>query len=62
MTYVLTPAQSMQSDIRRVATERLDDAIELLSGLTTSTPAEIEQGVHEVRKRCKEVRGLARLV
>lgn len=62
MAYVLTPAESMQSDIRRVATERLDDAIKLLGTLTASAPAEIEQGVHEVRKRCKEVRGLARLV
>ena len=62
MSYVLTPAESMQSEIRRVATERLDDAIGMLDGLTASEPTEIEQAVHEVRKRCKEVRGLARLV
>ena len=62
MAYVLTPTESTQSEIHRVATERLDDAIGSLDGLTGSEPVEIEEAVHEVRKRCKEVRGLARLI
>jgi CYTH domain-containing protein/CHAD domain-containing protein len=62
MAYFLTPKKSAQSEIRRVATERVEDAIGLLDGLAGSTPAEIEEAVHEVRKRCKELRGLARLV
>jgi CYTH domain-containing protein/CHAD domain-containing protein len=62
MAYLLSPTESTESEIRRAATERLDDAIGLLDGLTGSEPAEIEEAVHKVRKRCKEVRGLARLV
>jgi CHAD domain-containing protein len=43
--------------VRRVATERLDDAIGRLGDIDDP-----ETAVHEARKRCKEVRGLARLV
>lgn len=60
MRYVLTPAHSTQRDVRRVARECLDDAIERLDAVLS--PDDIETSVHEVRKRCKETRGLARLV
>jgi CYTH domain-containing protein/CHAD domain-containing protein len=55
----------MRKEVRRVAGERLDDAIErleLLERAETADAAAIEEAVHSVRKRCKEVRGLARLV
>jgi CYTH domain-containing protein/CHAD domain-containing protein len=49
-------------EVRRVATERLDEAIEMLERLDQANAAEIEDAVHDTRKRCKEVRALARLV
>ena len=62
MAYRLDPSTSTRDEVRRVADERLGKAIVLLDGLRGSNPAEIEDAVHEVRKRCKETRGLARLV
>ncbi len=62
MAYRLEPSASTQDEVRRVANERLSKAIVLLDGLSGSGPNEIEDAVHEVRKRCKETRGLARLV
>ena len=62
MAYRLDPSASTQDEVRRVADERLGQAISLLEGLRESNPAEIEEAVHKVRKRCKETRGLARLV
>ena len=62
MAYRLDPSASTQDEVQRVATERLSEAILLLEGLRGSNPAQIEEAVHEVRKRCKETRGLARLV
>ncbi len=62
MAYRLEPSASTQDEVRRVANERLGKAIVLLDGLSGSGPDEIEDAVHEVRKRCKETRGLARLV
>jgi CYTH domain-containing protein/CHAD domain-containing protein len=48
--------------LARAARERIDDALARLDGLDDASPAEIEEAVHEVRKRCKEVRGLAELI
>lgn len=62
MAYRLDPSMSTRDEVRRVADERLGEAIVLLDELRGSSPAEIEDAVHEVRKRCKETRGLARLV
>ncbi len=62
MAYRLDPSASTQDEVRRVADERLTKGIVLLDGLRGSSPDEIEEAVHEVRKRCKETRGLARLV
>jgi len=62
MAYVLTPRRSMQRDIHRVARERLGDAIERLDAVIARDDPDIETAIHEVRKRCKETRGLARLV
>jgi CYTH domain-containing protein/CHAD domain-containing protein len=61
MGYVLDPAGTMQDEVCRVAAERLDAAIEQLEAVGAGT-VDAETAVHEVRKRCKETRGLARLV
>ena len=45
--------------VRRVAREQIDGA---LAGLAEPSRLGIEETVHDVRKRCKKVRGLARLV
>jgi CYTH domain-containing protein/CHAD domain-containing protein len=70
MGFVLDPEVSVRRDVRRVAREQLGEAIELLdrtieSSRATGVPQSAhsaEETVHEVRKRCKSVRGLARLV
>ena len=62
MAYALAPSRSIEQEIRRIAFERLDDAIHRLDRLEGASGSEIEDSVHEVRKRCKETRGLARLV
>jgi CHAD domain-containing protein len=61
VVYVLEPARSVTHEVRRVAYERLDEALEILDALGADG-AEIEESVHEVRKRCKESRAIARLV
>ncbi|MCP5024933.1 MAG: CHAD domain-containing protein [Actinomycetia bacterium] len=45
-----------------MAIEALDHALHLLESLAGADPDAIEEGVHEVRKRTKEVRGLARML
>lgn len=62
MAYVLDPAAPVPREVRRVARSRLAEAIEILEGLDGADGEHIEEAVHDVRKRCKEVRGLARLV
>lgn len=66
MGYVLEPNKRIQREVRGVATERLDDAIGRLDQLLAPDPSDpvvdLETVVHEVRKRCKACRGLARLV
>jgi CHAD domain-containing protein len=62
VAYVLDPAARLSRDVRRVARDRLDDAIETLDQLGAQRAGATEEAVHDVRKRCKEVRGLARLV
>jgi CYTH domain-containing protein/CHAD domain-containing protein len=59
----LDPGKRLQQEVRRVAAERLDGAIEHL-GQALADPAQhdLEVAVHEARKRCKWSRGLARLV
>lgn len=52
---------SVTYEVRRATHERLDEALELLDGLDQDG-ADIEQAVHDVRKRCKEARAIARLV
>ncbi len=62
MALTLEPMAHLPDEFRRVALERLDIALDHLAGMDGMGPAEIEDAVHDVRKRCKEVRAIARLV
>jgi CYTH domain-containing protein/CHAD domain-containing protein len=62
MEDALRPRRRTRRELTRAARERLDDALELLDGLDDASAEEIEDAVHQVRKRCKEVRGLAELI
>ena len=62
MAFVLEQSASVTREVRRVTRERLDEAISMLSDLDESSADEIEHAIHGVRKRCKEVRAVARLV
>ncbi len=68
MGFVLQPDRRLRREVRRVAAERLDGAVELLDRAIRdldggeSSDVDLEPIVHDVRKRCKATRGLARLV
>ncbi len=64
MGYALRPDRRLQREVRRVANERLGGAIEQLDRAIGNPPdpVDLEVIVHDVRKRCKASRGLARLV
>ncbi len=62
MANTLEPGRRTQREVRGVAAERLDDAIERLDELRHDPDADLEATVHTVRKRCKALRGLARLI
>jgi len=62
VVYVFDPAARLSREVRRVARDRLDDAVDTLDQLGAQRPEATEEAVHDVRKRCKEVRALARLV
>jgi CYTH domain-containing protein/CHAD domain-containing protein len=62
MAYRLTPDAPLGTDLRLIALECLDEAIERLEALSGADVDAIETAVHETRKRCKETRGLARLI
>ena len=62
MRYRIDPHQSVGDEVRRVAVETLDEALRLLDGLAAADVADSIDRVHRTRKRCKETRGLLRLV
>jgi CYTH domain-containing protein/CHAD domain-containing protein len=63
MGNALDPGEPLEREVRRVAAERLDGAIEYLAqALADPEQHDLEVAVHEARKRCKWSRGLARLV
>jgi CHAD domain-containing protein len=62
MAYALTPCDTVRDELVRVARERLDEALARLDGLDEASAEDIERAVHDVRKRCKETRGLAELI
>jgi CHAD domain-containing protein len=58
MTYAFAhPQRSVQKEIRRIARRQIDGAI-----ATIDTRRPLDETVHDLRKRCKKVRGLIRLV
>jgi CYTH domain-containing protein/CHAD domain-containing protein len=58
----LEPTESVSSEMQNVVSERLTEAISSLEDLEGADADSIERAVHDVRKRCKEVRAAARLV
>ena len=62
MAYQLDPAISLERELRRTAHECLHRALEAVDRISGGSPDEVEEAVHSIRKRCKEARGLARLV
>lgn len=58
MTYRLHRDESLSIGVRRVAHELADECLTLLDG----PGDDVEEAVHEVRKNCKKLRGLVRLV
>ena len=62
MAFRLEHSEPIGVGVQRVTAERLDDGMLRLERLATAGPSEVEKTVHEVRKRCKELRGLLRLV
>ena len=58
MAYRIRPAHKTAREVRKAALNRLDKAIEALG----AAPAERAEGIHQARKRFKELRALLRLV
>lgn len=58
MAYQFAVCNPLAPEIRRVARERVDAAIDDLE----QPPAALHEGIHEARKRLKEIRALLRLV
>ena len=54
--FLLTPGVPIGVEVRRIATEQVTLALEDLERVDR------DEGIHEVRKRCKKVRALLRLV
>ncbi|MEQ8842362.1 MAG: CHAD domain-containing protein [Acidimicrobiales bacterium] len=59
---MLEPSESLGHEVPRVVRERMKIAIRLLDDLDPSRPDDVDRMVHDIRKRCKEVRAVARLV
>ena len=49
---------SVEAGVRRIATEEIDGAIDEID----DNGLELHETVHQVRKRCKKLRGLIRVV
>jgi CHAD domain-containing protein len=62
VTFALDPRLPVGQELRRVVVEALDDALAALAATRGADPEAVEEHLHDVRRRCKEVRGAARLV
>jgi CYTH domain-containing protein len=62
VSYRLDPNQPLGTELRRIALGCIDDALDRLTSLDGTDADAIATAVHETRKRCKETRGLARLI
>lgn len=58
MSYKLKPGKTVQRSIRRIGREQIDKAINEIDDPQLSHP----ETIHQVRKRCKKLRALVRLV
>ena len=58
-TYRLKRSESVDSGVRRIACEQIDEALE---HLTQMSAEDSRSAVHEARKNAKKFRGLVRLV
>lgn len=58
MSFHLQQKESVQAGVRRIAGEQVEKAI----GEIEDTQLDCHETVHQVRKRCKKIRGLLRLV
>lgn len=58
MSYQLEGTESVEEGVKRISTEKVDRAIDHI----TDGGMERHETVHEVRKRCKEIRATVRLV
>jgi CHAD domain-containing protein len=58
MGYRLKPDKTVQKNIRRIAREQIDKAI----GEINDPELDRHEAIHQVRRRCKKLRGLVRLV
>ncbi len=58
MSYTLHPDAPLTDAVRDVARDQIDAAVEALEGAS----GDLEEAVHDTRKRCKKLRGLLRLV
>ena len=58
MSYQFEPCETVGDGLRRIAAELIDDAV----ARTEEREADRHEVVHEVRKDCKKLRGLLRLV
>ncbi len=56
MTYRLDPARPVAEDVRRIARDEIDAALARLDD-----PGAPDERAHDLRKRCKKLRGLIRL-
>lgn len=60
--FELDPGQSIPEGITRVLDEVFDEAESRLDAMSSPNPGDVEHAVHQFRKRCKELRAVARLV
>ena len=58
VAYVIDPGDDLTSEVRRVAREQIDQAVDALA----DPGDDLVGAVHDFRKRCKKLRGLVRLV
>jgi CHAD domain-containing protein len=58
MAYRFEKLESPEDAVKRIATEEIEDAVSIIDDDSVDT----EKTIHEARKRCKEIRGLIRIV
>lgn len=58
MAYTFDPGRSVQDNVRHIGKNQVDKALAKID----DNALDIHNTVHQIRKRCKKVRGLVRLV